>query len=87
MPKPYPKEFHGDVVNITRSHEPGQSIKQIADGSGIAEPCLRNGMQPADVEDGIKPGTTVADHAELPEPKNRFRLLEQENEVLPRAAV
>ena len=36
--------------------------------------------------DGLKPGTTAADNAELREAKKRIRLLEQENEVLRRAA-
>jgi len=39
-----------------------------------------------DVEDGTKPGTTVSDSAEDRELKHRVRLLEQENEVLRRAA-
>ena len=44
------------------------------------------GCSRADVEDGIKPGTTAAENAELREAKKRIRLLEQENEVLRRAA-
>ena len=86
MPKPYPKEFREDVVNVARSREPGQTVKQIAADFGIAESCLRNWMRQADVEDGLKPGTTAADNAELREAKKRIRLLEQENEVLRRAA-
>lgn len=86
MPKPYPKEFRDDVVNVARSREPGQSLKQIAADFGIAESCLRNWLREADVEDGIKPGTTAAENAELREAKKRIRLLEQENEVLRRAA-
>ncbi len=35
---------------------------------------------------GIKPGVTAAEHPELREAKRRVRLLEQENEVLRRAA-
>ena len=43
-------------------------------------------MRKADVEAGIKPGTTSAESRELREAKRRVRLLEQENEVLRRAA-
>ena len=86
VPKPFPKEFRDDVVNVARNREPGQTIKQIATDFGIDESCLRNWLRQADVEDGIKPGTTAADNAELREAKKRIRLLEQENEVLRRAA-
>ncbi|KRF41271.1 transposase [Terrabacter sp. Soil810] len=86
MPKPYPKEFRDDVVNVARGREPGQSLKQIAADFGIAESCLRNWLRDADVEDGVKPGSTAAENAELCEARKRIRLLEQENEVLRRAA-
>ena len=51
VPKPYPKEFRDDVVNVARGREPGQSLKQIAADFGIAESCLRNWLREADVED------------------------------------
>ena len=86
MPKPFPKEFRDDVVNVARNREPGQTLKQIATDFGIAESCLRNWLRQADVEDGLKPGATAADNAELREAKKRIRLLEQENEILRRAA-
>lgn len=86
MPKPYPKEFRDDVVRVARDREPGQTIKQIAADFGIAESCLRNWMRVADVEDGLKPGTSASENGELREAKKRIRLLEQENEVLRRAA-
>lgn len=86
MPKPYPKEFCDDVVRVARSREPGQQLKQIAADFGISESCLANWMKKADVEDGIKPGTTAYENAELREARKRIRLLEQENEVLRRAA-
>jgi transposase len=40
----------------------------------------------ADVEDGVKPGVTQKESDELRAAKKRIRLLEQENEVLRRAA-
>ena len=54
--------------------------------SGSRETCLRNWLRAADVEDGVKPGPTSSESAELRELRRRNRLLEQENEVLRRAA-
>lgn len=86
MPKPYPREFRDDVVRVARRREDGVSIKQIATDFGISETCLQNWLRQADVEDGNRPGTTSAESAEVRELRRRNRLLEQENEVLRRAA-
>ena len=84
MPKPYPKEFRDDVVAVARK---GQApLKQIAKDFGISEGCLHNWMKQAEVEDGNRPGLTKQDAEQLRELKKRNKLLEQENEVLRRAA-
>ncbi len=84
MPKPYPKEFRDDVVAVARQGD--APLNQIAKDFGISEGCLHNWMKAADVQDGKRPGLTDVDRAELREAKKRIRLLEQENEVLRRAA-
>ena len=86
VPKPYPQEFRDDVVRVARNREPGVHLKQVAADFGISESCLTNWLAKAEVEDGAKPGTTAAENAELREARKRIRLLEQENEVLRRAA-
>lgn len=86
VPRPHPKEFREDVVRVARNREPGVRIAQIAKDFGISESCLRNWLHAADVEDGNKPGATAAENTELREARRRIRLLEQENEVLRRAA-
>ncbi|MDR7113734.1 transposase-like protein [Microbacterium trichothecenolyticum] len=86
MPKPYPREFRDDVVAVARRREDGVTIKQIATDFGISETCLQNWLRQADVEDGSRPGVTVAESVEVRELRKRNRLLEQENEVLRRAA-
>jgi transposase len=86
VPKPYPKEFREDVVRVARNRDPGVHLKQIAADFGISESCLNGWLKTADVEDGVKPGVTSGEHAELREAKKRIRLLEQVNEVLRRAA-
>lgn len=84
MPKPFPREFRDDVVAVARTgHGP---ISQIAKDFGISEATLHNWLKKAEVEEGLKPGLTDADRRELREMKKRIRLLEQENEVLRRAA-
>ena len=86
MPKPYPREFREDVIRVARNRDPDVMLKTIAADFGISESCLANWLKAADVEDGIQPGTTAAENEELKAAKRRIRLLEQENEVLRRAA-
>lgn len=86
MPKPFPREFREDVVRVARNHEPRQTLKQIAADFGVSESCLTNWLAAADREDGVRPGPAAGELAELREAKKRIRLLEQEKEVLRRAA-
>lgn len=50
-----------------------------------AESCLANWLKKADAEEGVKPGMTQKESAELRDAKKRFRLLKQEAEVMRRA--
>lgn len=84
MPKPFPKEFRRDVVAVARKGE--SPVSQIAKDFGISESCLHRWLQKADIEDGVRPGVTAAESAENRELKKRVRVLEQENEILRRAA-
>jgi transposase-like protein len=84
MPRPYPREFRDDVVAIARRRE--VSFAQVAKDFGISETCVQNWVRKAEIDDGVKPGVTSSESAELRELKRRNRLLEQENEVLRRAA-
>ena len=72
------------MVAVARKGE--APIAEIAKDFGISESCLRNWLRVADVEDGHRPGTPAGESVELRELKRRNRLLEQENEVLRRAA-
>lgn len=84
MPKPYPKEFRDEVVRVALNREAGVRIKDIAADFGITESCLGNWLTDAR-KDGQRP-EAHGEMAELREAKKRIRLLEQENEVLRRAA-
>ncbi len=87
MPKPYPKEFREDVVRVARNREPGVTLEQIAADFGVHPITLSKWLRRADTdEDGVKPALVTGESAELREARKRIRLLEQENEVLRRAA-
>jgi len=86
VPKPYPTEFRDDVVRVARNREPGVTIEQIAKDFGVHPMTLQKWLRRADIDEGSKPGQTRVDGVELREARKRIRLLEQENEVLRRAA-
>ena len=85
MPKAFPEEFRRDVVAVAlRKQAP---MSQIARDFGISESCLHRWVKRAEIEDGVREGLTLAEEAEIRELRRRNRLLEQENEVLRRAAI
>jgi transposase len=84
MPKPFPLEFRRDVVAVARKGE--APLSQIAQDFGISESCLHRWLKLADVDDGVRPGVTSTESAELRDLRKRNKTLEQENEILRRAA-
>jgi transposase len=84
MPKAFPAEFRRDVVAVARKGE--APLSQIAKDFGISESCLHRWLKLADIDDGVRPGVTTSESAELRELRKRNKLLEQENEILRRAA-
>jgi transposase len=84
MPKAFPLEFRRDVVAVARKGE--APLSHIAKDFGIFESCLHRWLKLADVDEGVRPGVTSSESAELRELKKRNRTLEQENEILRRAA-
>jgi transposase len=86
VPKPYPRGFRDDVVSVARNREPGVTVEQIAKDFGVRTMTLQKWLQRAAVDDGFKPGQSRTESAELREARKRIRLLEQEVEVLRRAA-
>jgi transposase len=84
MPKAFPLEFRRDVVAVARKGE--APLSQIAKDFGISESCLHRWLKLADVDEGARPGVTSSESAELRELRKRNKTLEQENEILRRAA-
>jgi len=73
-------------VRVARNRDDGVTIEQIANDFGVHPMTLTKWMRQADIDEGTKPGASTTDSAELREARHRIKLLEQENEVLRRAA-
>ena len=86
MARPYPREFRDDVVRVARNREGGVTIEAIATDFGVHPMTLHKWLRQADIDESAKPGKSTGDLAELREARRRIKLLEQENEVLRRAA-
>ena len=76
---------------VPRGRDPGcpdLGFLCCAGGQGlrVSESCLHRWLAHDDVEQGNRPGVTASESAELRELRRRNKLLEQENEVLRRAA-
>ena len=84
MARAYPPEFRNDVVAVARKHE--APISQIAKDFGISEATLHSWLNKADIEDGIRPGKKQTESDREREQRRRIKTLEQENEILRRAA-
>ncbi len=84
MPKAFPAEFRRDVIAVARKGE--APLSQIAKDFGVSESCLHRWLKIADIDDGVRPGVTTAESMEVRELRRRNRTLEQENEILRRAA-
>lgn len=86
MPKPYPKEFRDDVVRVARRRDPGVTLEQVAADFGVHPMTLSKWLSRSKIDEGEQPGVTSIESEELRSARRRIRLLEQENEVLRRAA-
>jgi transposase len=81
MPPAHPPEFRQRAVELARTGD--APIAKIAKDLGISESCLRNWLRVDDVPDD---NSGSSEKKELAELRRRNRLLEQENEILRRAA-
>jgi transposase-like protein len=85
MPAPHPPEFRQRAIELAR--EGSKPVARIAKDLGISESCLRNWMAQAETDENgsaLKP--TSAEKKEIAELRRKNRQLEQENEILKRAA-
>jgi transposase len=86
MPKAFPKEFREDVIRVYRDSD--ASLAQVAKDFGISPSCLKRWITIDDRKSSTSsPAARAANESDaLREASKRIKLLEQENEVLRRAA-
>jgi transposase len=80
---PYPPEFRRHAVELVRS---GTPLKQVAADLGVSEQTLRNWLGQGDVDAGRAEGLTTDEREELRRLRRDVRRLEQEREILKKAA-
>ena len=86
MPKtrpPYPEEFRREAVELVAG---GRSIADVARSLGVSQQTLRTWSKNVEVDAGRREGLTAEDKEELKQLRRRVRVLEQEREILKKAA-
>jgi transposase len=80
----YPPEFRQEAVRLHL--ESGESIAASAARIGLHPETFRKWVRRAEVDGGVRPGTSSSEHAEITRLKREVRRLEEEKLILQKAA-
>jgi transposase len=82
---PYPPEFRAEAVRLARQE--GNTISGVARDLGVSFESLRHWIRQADLDEGRRSdGLTTEDREELTRLRRRVKVLEQERDILKKAA-
>jgi transposase len=85
VPPPYPPEVREEAVRLVR--EGGLSFVEAAAVAGCSDQTVRNWVAQADIDTGRRhDGLTTEEKAELAKLRRRVKVLEEEKEILKKAA-
>ena len=84
MRRSFTPEFKAEVVALARRGD--RSIGEICRDMDLVESAVRRWIARADVDEGRRDGMTSVEHDEIAALRKRVRILEEEREILKKAA-
>jgi transposase len=81
---PYPEQFRREAVELVKKR--GQPVREIAKDLGVTEQSLRTWVKQYEVDVGKRDGLSSEEREELRRLRRRVRTLEEEREILAKAA-